>query len=57
MVMPPGFRTSEATLQTTFEVETPREHESDVAARTASCTVSASPRASRNSPTTLPRSR
>ena len=47
-VIPPGFRRSEATLQTTFEVETPSEHESDVAARTDVCTASATGRAPRN---------
>ena len=44
-VIPPGLRRSEATLQTTFEVETPREHESEVAARTDVCTASATARA------------
>ena len=32
-VIPPGLRRSEATLQTTFDVETPSEQVSDVAAR------------------------
>ena len=44
-VIPPGLRRSEATLQTTFEVETPSEHESEVAARTDVCTASATARA------------
>jgi hypothetical protein len=33
-VMPPGLRRSAAILQTTFDVDTPSEHVSDVAART-----------------------
>ena len=44
-VIPPGLRRSEATLQTTFDVETPSEQESDVAARTEVCTASATARA------------
>ena len=56
-VIPPGLRRSEATLQTTFEVETPSEHDSDVAARTDVCTASAAARASVNVRTTVPRSR
>ena len=44
-VIPPGLRRSEATLQTTFEVETPSEHDSEVAARTDVCTASATARA------------
>ncbi len=55
--MPPGFRRSEATLQTTFDVETPSEQESDVAARTDVCTASATARAPVNAETTDPRSR
>ena len=56
-VMPPGLRRSEATLQTTFDVETPSEHESAVAARTDTWTASATLRAPEKSSTTLPRSR
>ena len=43
--MPPGLRRSDATLHTTFEVETPSEQESDVDARTAVRTASATARA------------
>ena len=57
-VIPPGLRRSEATLQTTFAVETPSEQDRLVAARTAVCTASAAPRArSKSPPTALPRSR
>ena len=55
--MPPGLRRSEATLQTTLEVETPSEQESDVVPLTATWTASASLRAPSNDETTLPRSR
>ena len=55
--MPPGLRRSEATLQTTFEVETPSEHESAVDARTAVRTASATARAPEKSAVDLPRSR
>ena len=40
-VIPPGLRRSDATLQTTLDVETPSEHDSDVEPRTAACTASA----------------
>ncbi len=56
-VMPPGLRRSDATLHTTFDVETPSEHVSDVAPRTATCTASAIRRACANDPITEPRSR
>ena len=52
-VIPPGLRRSEATLQTTFEVETPSEHESEVAG-TEVCTASATARARVNVETTVP---
>ena len=55
--MPPGLRRSEATLQTTFEVETPSEHESEVEPRTATCTASARRRAPANESIAVPRSR
>ena len=56
-VIPPGLRRSEATLQTTFDVETPSEQESEVAARIDVCTASATARAPVNAVTTVPRSR
>ncbi len=40
-MIPPGLRRSDATLQTTLEVATPSEHESEVAARIDVCTASA----------------
>ena len=56
-VSPPGLRRSLATFATTFEVETPSEHDRLVAPRTAACTASATNRARRNSPAISPRSR
>ena len=56
-VIPPGFRRSDATLQTTLDVETPSEHESDVEPRTAACTASARPLAWEKRSATEPRSR
>ena len=56
-VIPPGLRRSEATLQTTFAVDTPSEQERDVAPRTATCTASARRRAPENDVSTMPRSR
>ena len=47
-MIPPGFRRSDATLQTTLDVETPSEHDSDVDPRTAACTASARPLAWEN---------
>jgi len=41
-------------LQTTFDVETPSEHDSEVAARTDVCTASATALAPRNVGTTVP---
>ena len=55
--MPPGLRRSDAILQTTFDVETPSEQESDVEPRTATCTAPARRRAPANDSSTLPRSR
>ena len=56
-VMPPGLRRSDATLHTTFDVETPSEQESEVDARTAVRTASATARAPEKSGATVPRSR
>ena len=42
-VTPPGLRRSDATLHTTFDVATPSEHDSEVAARTDVCTASGDP--------------
>ena len=56
-VTPPGFRRSEAILQTTFDVPTPSEHVRLVFARTAVWIAEATARAPVKSSTTVPRSR
>ena len=51
--MPPGFRRSEATLQTTFEVDTPSEHGARSRADRDLDRLGDRARAARTSPTTL----
>ncbi len=56
-MIPPGLRRSDATLQTTFEVETPSEHVRLVVARTEVWMAEATARAREKSFATVPRSR
>ena len=55
--MPPGFRRSDAILQTTFDVPTPSEHVRLVRPRTAVWIADATVRARVKSGATVPRSR